>query len=359
MTERYKNWLILGLVAILSTIVVWLGTGVSSAFKNFDGPLYVAVAQTWYDKEAIGGKFSFPLPLEYYPAHLPLYPALIWGASVGLQNPFWAMLFVTLIGSVAGAILFYEIAKSKKWDNPLFLSLLWLFVWPRMWAVRSVGSPETWFIAFIMTSLWMFEKKKYWLSGILGALAIWTKSPAVLLIPTYLLIASINKIKGFKAYIPIGIMVLAGVGLFGFFRLRTGDFFAYFHTGDNIHLGLPFGIFDSNKTWVGNAWLEDILWIYLIAMIGIVRAWQKDRLWAIWGGLFLSVIIFVSHRDIARYSLPLVPVVILGFSDLMKPRWVKIILLLMLIPLYFYTVNFVKFNVMPIQNWGEFLSSSR
>ena len=354
MLERHRNWLILAVTAVLSTIVVWLGTGINTAYKNFDGPLYITVAQTWYDKEAIRTKFSFPLPLEYYPAHLPLFPVFITLAGFLITNPFWAMLTVTLAGSIVGAILFYEIARNKKWGNPLLLALIWLFFWPRMWAVRSVGSPETWFVAFIMASLLLFEQKKYFWSGILGALAIWTKSPAVLLIPTYLLINLITKNKVWKSYLPIVIMILSGVGLFGFFQLRTGDFWAYFHTGDNIHLSLPFGIFDSNKTWVGNAWLEDVLWIYLIAAIGIVRAWHKDKLWATFGGIFLTAILFVSHRDIARYSLPLVPVVILGWSDLLKPKWVKIVLLLMLIPLFFYTVNFVKFNVMPIGNWGEF-----
>jgi len=357
MTERYKNWLILALTAVFSSGVIWLWTGFGTAYKNFDGPLYIVVTHTWYDKQAIRSSFSLPLPLEYYPAHLPLYPGLIWLTERIVQNPFWAMLGMTTLGTIFGSILFYEIAKSKHWDDPLLLAILWLFIWPRMWSVRVTGSPETWFVAFIMASLWMFERKKYWMAGILGALALWTKSPAVLLIPVYLIIIYLNKIKDLRSYIPVVVLVLTGLGLFGFFQMRTGDFWAYFHTGDNIHMGLPMGIFDSSKTWVGDAWLEDVVWIYLIAAIGIYRAWKKDKLWAVWGGVFLTVILFVSHRDIARYSLPLVPTVILGFSDLLKPKWVKIILAVMLIPLFFYTVNFVKFNVMPIGNWGEFLRS--
>ncbi len=343
-------WRIL-LVTLVSTLLVWWGAGFANAYKNFDGPLYIAVAQTWYDKEAIGQNFSFPLPLEYYPAHLPLYPALIKLVSFIVINPFWAMLIVTTMGAMAGSALVYKIVEEKKWGDPLLLSALWLFVWPRMWAVRSVGSPETWFMVFIMASLWLFEKKKYFWAGILGGLAIWTKSPAVLLIPTFLII---NR----KNFVSVAIMALMGLGLFGFFQWRVGDFWAYFHTGDNIHLGLPFHIFDSSQIWVGSAWLEDVIWIYLISAIGIIRAWDKNKLWAIWGGVFLAVITLVGHRDIARYSLPIVPVVLLGFSDLLKPKCVKIVLLVMLIPMYFYTVNFVRFNVMPIQNWGEFMQNA-
>lgn len=350
-----KNRLILVLVTVGSTLAVWFGVGPPVAYKNFDGPLYVAVAQTWYDREAIRERFSFPLPLEYYPAHLPGFPALIWVTTVVASNPFWGMLFITLLGAITGSIVFYEIAKDHKWPNPLLLAMVWLFFWPRMWAVRSVGSPETWFITFIMAGLWMFEKKRFLWSGIWGGLAIWTKSPGALLIPVLLINNFYNRNKSYKHYIPVVVMTLAGLGLFGFYQWRTGDFWAYFNTGDNIHLGLPFHIFDSRQIWVGDAWLEEVLWIYFVGTIGIIRAWKLNKLWSIWGGLFLAVITLVGHRDIARYSLPIVPTVLLGFSDLFRHKSTKIILMIMLIPLFFYTANFLRFNVMEIADWGEFL----
>ena len=52
--------------------------------------------------------------------------------------------------------------------------------------------------------------------------------------------------------------VLAMVALFGFYQLQYGDFFAYFHSGDNIHLtGAPFSsIWPSD---LGTNWLEATL----------------------------------------------------------------------------------------------------
>ena len=85
---------------------------------------------------------------------------------------------------------------------------------------------------------------------------------------------------------------------------------AYFHSGDNIHLQLtPFRVFDTSQAWVGTLWLEEIIWIYFIGAIGIYYAYKKTVFGDIWGGIFYTVILFVSHRDISRYSLPLVPVV--------------------------------------------------
>ena len=39
-----------------------------------------------------------------------------------------------------------EIFEEFKWGNPLLVALIWLFAWPRIWVVRSVGSPETLFV---------------------------------------------------------------------------------------------------------------------------------------------------------------------------------------------------------------------
>ena len=89
--------------------------------------------------------------------------------------------------------------------------------------------------------------------------------------------------------------------------------------------------------------------------IGVVRAFRKS---AVWGGgaIFYSVILFVSHRDIARYSLPLVPVVILGLTDILEKKEVRWALLLLVIPMYFYSLNFVAHNTVAISDWTPFFS---
>ena len=81
--------------------------------------------------------------------------------------------------------MLYEVFDKLKIRNSLFLAAMFLFVWPRMWVVRSVGSPETLFILFIVLSLYAFQKKSYWLSAIAGALSVLTKSPGVLLFVAY------------------------------------------------------------------------------------------------------------------------------------------------------------------------------
>jgi len=358
-STKIRDWGVLAAVTFFSVAAVWIPTGMQRIYENYDGMYYLAVAKSWYDPEFIKWNFSFPLPLEYYTAHFPLYPLLINLAGLtGINGPA-AMLMVNLAATIAGAILIYWIFDKYHWGEPLTVTLVWLFWWPRMWAVRSVGSPETLFILLTVGSLYFFGQKKYWLSGIAGALAVLTKSPGILLLFAYGLALTEKYIKTksleLKAY-PILLIGLAIMGLFVFYGFKTGDFLAYFHSGDNIHLQvLPFKIFDSSQPWVGDFWLEDVLWVYLAGIVGVYYAFKKSRVWGWFGTVFLASIFFVSHRDISRYSLPLIPVVLLGLSDILKRREVKWVLAAMVIPLYFYTLNFVAHNYTAIADWAPFL----
>lgn len=336
--------MILAGVAVISTVAVWIVVGMKTVYQNYDGPYYAAVAKCFYDKDCLGKSFDFPLKLEYYPAHFPLYPLLM--RQIGQIGLIRAGVIINLLAATAGAIVVYEVTGRKLW-----VGLAWLFFWPRMWAVRSIAGPETLFILFIVLSLYFYEKGRMGLSGISGALAVLTKSPGILLFMTYL--PNLNK----RSW-PVFLIPVTLIGLFYFYKIQTGDFWAYFHSGDNIHLqALPFKVFDSSQPWVGTFWLEDILWVYLIGGIGVIRAIRKNKIFGTFGVLFYSTILFVSHRDMARYSLPLVPIVLLGLSDVLERREVKWVLALLVIPMFFYTVNFLVHNQLPIADWGPFLLS--
>ena len=359
MQIRKEIWLLI-LTVLISTVAIWVRLDMQTIYSNYDGPYYIAVAKTWYNKEALGKNFDFSLPLEYYPAHFPLYPLLIsWIAKLGPTYP-QAMVAVNVLATIAGAVIIYLAAETLKWKSGFWLALAWLFWWPRMWAVRSVGSPETLFIALTAGSLLLFKKRSFLLAAVLGSLAILTKSPGVLLLLTYFIFQIVQFLKTRKWEMRIWpVLIIMGmtlVGLFGFYYLRTGDFWAYFHTGDNIHLQtLPFRVFDSTQAWVGSFWLEDVVWIYLLAGLGVYYALRKDLVWGMFGLVFYTSLLFVSHRDISRYSLPLVPVVLLGFSEMFAKKEIRILLIASIIPLFLYTINFVSNNTLSIANWGPLL----
>jgi hypothetical protein len=162
------------------------------------------------------------------------------------------------------------------------------------------------------------------------------------------------KIK--RAY-PLLIIPLALIGVFFLYKFTMGDFFAYFHSGDNIHLGFPpFQIFNYSANWVGTFWLEEIIFIYAIGALGIIKLFQKkEYALASFTSIFYLMILFVSHRDLLRYFLPVIPFLYAAFSDFLIKKEVKIIAAILIVPVYLYSLAFISQNVMPLSNWAPFL----
>ncbi|HET7098714.1 MAG TPA: hypothetical protein VFI61_00535 [Patescibacteria group bacterium] len=360
-----KRFAIIVFFSLIPTILIWLPfflraktfwniplpqNGLATIVANYDGPLYLVAAKTLYDKGLIGSNFQFPLPSEYYAAHFPMFPILIRLLSVIVNSPY-AMLTITLLTSIL-AIYFFD-----KLSNNLFLTFVFAILPARWLIVRSIGSPEPLFIGSIIASLYFFREKKYFWAGVWGAVAQFTKSPAILLFIAYSIYLIWQKKFEFKKYLPIFLIPLSLLLVFVMYYFLTGDFFAYFHSGDNIHLMFPpFQIFNYAAPWVGTFWLEEIIFVYLFGILGIFKLFEKKEFeMAIFSAVYFFFILFVSHRDLVRYSLPIMPFLLLGFSDFVNKKEFKIALCAIIIPIYLFSLAFISQNVMPISNWGPFL----
>lgn len=360
-----KKNLQLALLSIIPSVLLWAPfifrmpsfwgiplpqNGMATIVSNYDGPLYMVVAKTFYNSGLISSNFQFPLPTEYYMAHFPLFPALIsiFGSLVNFP---YAMLFVTIVTSYLAIYFFHKLT------NNIFLTFLFAILPARWLIVRSIGSPEPLFIAGILASIYYFKNEKYWPAGIWGMIAGLTKSPAILLFVSYLVYLIWQKKHDYKKYMPLLLIPLSLFLVFVFYYFRTGDFFAYFNSGDNIHLLFPpFQIFNGSASWVGTFWLEEILFIYALGagtFLKLVK--DKEYLFASFVGVFFLLTLFISHRDLLRYSLPIMPFVILAFKDLLITKEAKYIIGLLIIPIYLYSLSFISQNVMPISNWAPFL----
>ena len=385
MLKKIGNFLGIVCLALIPTLLVWLPfllrsksfwniplpqDGLATIVANYDGPLYLVVAKTLYNKQAIAANFQFPLPLEYYAAHFPLFPALI--RLVGfITNLGYSMLAVTAASSIL-AIAYFKKFISQYVDKKEVLWLTFVFaIFPARWlTVRSVGSPEPLFLASVIASVYFFQNKKYLKAGVWGAIAQLTKSPGILLFVAYLAILAIPPIKKlatthhknwfkeieFKAF-PILLIPLALLSIFVIYRFTLGDFWAYFHSGDNIHLLFPpFQIFNYSSPWVGTFWLEEVIFIYLLGISGFISLIkQKQRTLAIFVGVFFASTLFVSHRDILRYSLPIMPFLLAAFSKHLVTKEFKIAFVFLIIPIYLFSLAYISQNVMPIANWGPLL----
>jgi len=385
---KFKDLGLITLATIFLTIVVWLphllalpnfwglnfSSGFATIYRNFDGLEYVTIAKSFYKPELIA-KIPQSLSANYYAAHFPLYPVFILTLSpfLGFLK---SMLFVSLIFTISSAWAFYFLIKDFKLSNhPLFLSILFLILPARWVIVHSVASAEPIFIFFIISSLYFFlrfEKTSNYLdillSAVFGLGAQLTRPPGILLFIALALYIHHkffleSKILGFKKaflkhlkYFPLALIPLGLMGVFYLYSITYGDFWAYFHSGDNIHLTFPpFQVFNKEQFWVGEIWLEDIIYIFILGFLGgILLLKQKLLPLAFFVLTYLSASTLVAHRDIARYTLPIFPFLLIAFEKVLVSREFKIVLIIIALAIYLYSQNFLIENTAPIPNLNLF-----
>ncbi len=328
-------------------------------YQNYDGLYYIVPAVSWYNPKAIEAmRLEFTLPLEYYAAHLPLYPFFIalFAPVLGYLN---AMLGVTILFTFALALMFYYFIRHFNLTKyPLLLSSVLLFL-PRFLIIRSVGAPETLFMFLIIASIFFFEKKQYFAAGILGALATMTKTPGILLFGAYGLVflERIIREKKFSlqwlwiGLIPVGLLVV-----FGLYQLQYNDFFAYFHTGGVVPMPYPFSVFNSQAKWVDTPWLEEIMLYFVLYLFAIISLKDtKYRSLFYFPLLFFVFGTFVQHRDLSRYLLPLWPFAAIAFEKTLTSKKFLLALIILLPAIYLYAWNFLLYNVIPVADWRPFI----
>lgn len=333
--------------------------GMNYVYQNYDGVLYIVPAKTWYVPEQIADlRLEIPLPQEYYAAHLPVYPVFI-ALFAPMLGYLQSMIAVTILFSIITTVVLYILLRKFELTTmPLLLSIVFLFL-PRLLVIRTVGAPEMLFLAFILASLYFFEKKQFVLASILGAIAAATKTPGVLLFIAYILVFVEQLIKGKKfsfSWLSILLIPLGLLGTFYFYQLQTNDFWAYFHTGGVVPMPYPFSVFHSSARWVGSIWLEEI--ILYFALYGFAVLSLKDtpqRSLYYFPLVFLIASIFVQHRDLSRYMLPLWPFALIAFQKSFTSKKFLLLCILLLPAIYLYAWNFMISNILPISDWTAFL----
>ncbi|TSC88582.1 MAG: Uncharacterized protein G01um10147_78 [Microgenomates group bacterium Gr01-1014_7] len=367
--------LILLLVAVLTiTFLVWLPhflalpdfwglsfkEGFSTIYRNFDGLEYVTIAKTFYNPAALA---SVPqtLPANYFASHFPGYSILmtLFAPVLGYLK---SMLFVSLISTILAVWSFYFLLKTfNLTSHPLFLSFIFLILPARWLIVHSVGSSEPLFLFLTITTLYFFirfEQTGHYtdivFAGVAGLLAQITRPPGILLFIALMLYVHWRKKAWLDPlkYFPMILIPLGLLGVFYLFSQTYGDFWAYFKSGDNIHLTFPpFQVFNKHQFWVGDIWLEDIVYIFILGFLGGVTLWRK-KLYplAFFVLTYLTAAIFVAHRDISRYILPVTPFILIAFEKVLTSKEFKIILPIIALAIYLYTQNFMLTNTAPIPN---------
>jgi hypothetical protein len=384
MKSTVKDLLILAIFTALIAIAVWLpfylklenffglnfSEGLGIIYKNFDGLEYVVISKSLYQPEVISN-LPQSLSANYYAAHFPGYSMLIliFAPLLGFLK---SMIFTSFVFTIASVSAFYLLVKNfKLTDHPLFLSFVFLVLPARWLIVHSVGSAEPIFIFFTILAFYFFmkfeenQKSKFiWISALFGGLAQFSRPPGILIfiaLGIYVfwkifikerMQSFSQKIFSFLSYFPLLLIPLTLIGVFYWYSITYHDFFAYFHSGDNIHLTFPpYQVFNKNQFWVGDIWLEDIIYTFILGFLGgLLLIKQKLYPLAFFVLTYLGASILIAHRDISRYILPIFPFCLIAFEKVLVSKEFKIVLIIVVLGIYLYAQNFLISNTAPYPN---------
>ncbi len=388
MTKTLKDLLTLSTLTLIITFLVWLphilalpnfwgldfSNGFATIYRNFDGLEYIVIAKSFYNPVVIAS-LPLSLPANYFASHFPGYAIAITGFAP-ILGYLKSMLFVSLLSTILSVWVFYLLIRDFKLSaHPLFLSVLFLVLPARGLIVHSVGSSEPIFMLFILLTIYFFMKFEQtkqmlaiYLAGVFGLATQITRPPGILLFIAlalyvhwrfYLQSKALSFQKAWFDHLKYFPLILMPVGLLSIFYLygqTLGDFWAYFHSGDNIHLTFPpFQVFNKHQLWVGEAWLEDLIYIFALGFLGgVLLLKQKLYPLAFVVLTYLVASTFIAHRDISRYILPITPFLLISYDKVLTSKEFKIILPIILLAIYLYSQNFILQNVAPVPNLQPF-----
>jgi hypothetical protein len=358
-----KPYFTIFLIVILSIFLVWLPfifrigpekseikkLGFELVQRMYDGPLYAIVAKTLYRSDQINKLHTFDP--KYFAIHPPGYPLLIRIVSpiFGYLN---GMLIVNVFGAVLlGWTLFYFFDNVLKISEPIYLVVLVLFT-PRMLISSVTGSSEIVFILCSILSVILMHKKKYTLASLPAFYASFTRMPGMLL-GVAIVIYLVFKLKNFRenrAMVLPMIASFAGFLAICLFYIRQyGDFFAYFNSSVVVQTGIIYSQFFVNAKGIGDKYIEDILFYFGIGWHTLLGKFKTlPPFMSIYAWVMFVFVLTISHREMSRYVLPLIPFLISMQSDFLKKPLTKKVLLLLLPAVYLYIINFISNFAYPL-----------
>lgn len=144
-------------------------------WNRWDAPHYLDLARYGYSAEGPG---DVPLFIVFY----PLYPWLTGAVNALLNDPVVSGFLVTTIASLFVAPLLARVV-GRELGAPLGRSAAWfLLIFPTAF-VLHIPYTEALFMAVLLGSFLAARNERWWLAGILGALATMTRVNGLILVP--------------------------------------------------------------------------------------------------------------------------------------------------------------------------------
>ncbi|HEX3560914.1 MAG TPA: glycosyltransferase family 39 protein [Pyrinomonadaceae bacterium] len=286
-------------------------------WNRWDAPHYLDIARLGYVSQGVEARW-----IVFY----PLYPWLVRACASVLQDELVSAFFVSTLASLAAGLLLYRLAELDEPEAVARASVFFMFIFPTSYFLH-IGYTESLFIALAVGAFLAARVRRWWLAGLLGALASLTRINGLLLVPA-LAFEVLEEYRGEGRRWRWEWLWVAAVGLgFGVYLLINwkvfGDPRAFLKMQDQYwskSLTWPWvGIMAAwNSTW-GRApseaqmvgWQE---FFFVLLGLGLtVWAWLRLRAsYAVW--MTLNWLLWTSTKfvlSVPRYTLVMFPAYIL------------------------------------------------
>jgi len=147
----------------------WLEKYFLGPLQHWDTAWYVQIVTQGY--QANDGTAQFH----------PLYPLLAAGPTALGLNPVLGLLLISSAAGLAGGYWFQKLAALDFSVEEVKTSLILFFFWPVSF-VLFIPYTEALFLLCSVLCLYFARQQKWWLAGLLGALAVLTRQQGILLV---------------------------------------------------------------------------------------------------------------------------------------------------------------------------------
>lgn len=302
---------------------------------NFDGVHYLDIARKGYG--------------VYQQAFFPLYPKLIhFLAPYFGGRDLIAGLTISWISLALALFLFYKLVRLDYQESIAKRTLIYLLIFPTAFFFSMVYT-ESLFLLLVIGSFYFARTKKWWLAGILGALASATRLVGIFLFPALLVEwwSQTSNIKHqtsnkLKSVLPLFLITLGLLFYMWYLKITVGDPLYFIHVQ-------PF--FGAQRTGGKIILLYQVFWRYfkmLVTVEKLTPTYFVCVLEFLTGATFLVLTLFAYLRrwfsyvtfmalayiaptltgtlsSVPRYVLVLFPGFILLAIWAEKYRWFKIL----------------------------------
>jgi Gpi18-like mannosyltransferase len=297
------------------------GSRLLTTWAQFDGVHYLTIAEQGYKGTAL------------IQAFFPLYPLLIRVLSFGIFNKLVVGLAISLASLCVALLLFYKLISLDEKRIIARKSILLLLCFPTSFYFGAVYT-ESLFFLLVIACFYFARKGKWWLAGILGALASANRLVGVFLIPALLVEYWLQNRKIISWQLFWCVLPVSGLLLYmTYLANQFGDPLLFYHVQNSFgasrssdKLVLLYQVFYRYiKMFLTVSVKNPIYFIMiqefisgLIGMVGLSLGWFRIRRSYVVFGLFAFILPTLTGTlsSMTRYLLPIFPLYIVAATFL-------------------------------------------